>query len=157
MAQFPRLASGVDRSPGQRPSEPQSNEPRAEKPPVSDQDLARDTRVNVLVVGGKDEAANLIMSLWPDLTPIAVRDRGEPLPLSPASPPVGTIVIYDVDTLTRLEQQALNEWLTVGSGRARVVSSAASLFPMVEAGVFDDGLYYRLNVLTIELTSPAGR
>lgn len=157
MAQLPRFASGIDRSPAERTFAPQSNEQRAAKWPTGDQDLARLPRVNVLVVGAEDEAAKLITSLWPCLvTPIVVRDRGEPLPLSPTSPPVGTIVIYGVDTLTRREQLALNQWLIAGNGHARVVSSAsASLFPMVEAGVFDDGLYYRLNVVTIDLTSPA--
>ena len=44
---------------------------------------------------------NCLASLWPCLvTPIVVRFRGEPLRLSPASPPVGTFVIYDLETLT---------------------------------------------------------
>jgi hypothetical protein len=160
LAQFPRLASGVDRPPdGERPFAPQSNEPRVAKSSTSDQDLARLTRVNLFVIGADDVVAELLTPLWPSLvTPIVVRFRGEPLRLPPASPPIGTILIYDVDTLTRREQLALNQWLTDGNGRARVVSSAsASLFPMVEQGVFDDGLYYRLNVLTIDLTSPDGR
>ena len=60
--------------------------------------------------------AKLITSLWPCLvTPIVVRNRGEPLRLSPTSPPVGTIVVYDVDTLTRQEQHALNQWLSTGT------------------------------------------
>ena len=96
---------------------------------TSDQDLARVTRVNLFVVGAEDEVAKLITSLWPCLgTPIVVRHRGEPLRLSPTSPPVGTIVIYDVDTLTRLEQHALKQWLSAENGRARVVSSASRVF-----------------------------
>ena len=125
----------------------------------TDQDLARVTGVNLFVVGAEDQVAKLITSLWPCLaTPIAVRDRGEPLRLAPTSPPVGTMVIYDVDTLTRLEQHALKQWLRVENPGARIVSSAsAPLWPMVEAGAFNDGLYYRLNVVTIDLTSPGAR
>ena len=60
-----------------------------------------------------------------------------------------------METLTREEQDALHQWLSAGNGRARVVSSASeALFPMVESGAFNDGLYYRLNVVTIDLTSP---
>jgi DNA-binding NtrC family response regulator len=52
----------------------------------------------------------------------------------------------------------LNQWLSVGDGRARVVSFASeSLLPMLEAGAFDEGLYYHLNVVTIDLTSPVAR
>jgi hypothetical protein len=154
LAQLPRLASGVDRSPPQRAFAPRSNGQRGgAKSPASDLDLARVTGVNLLIVGAADEVATLLTSLWLCLvTPIVVRDRVEPLRLPPTSPPVGTIVIYDVDTLTRQEQDALNQWLRVGNGRARVVSCASeSLLPMVEAGAFNDGLYYRLNVVTIDL------
>src|SRR5260221_8733784 len=143
MAKLLRLDSGVDPSPAQRAFAPRSNEQRrGAKSPVSEQDLARLTKVNVFVVGAEDEVAALIASLWPCLaTPIVVRRRGEPLRLSPTSPPVGSIVVYDVETLTGQEQHALNQWLSAGNGRARVVSSAtASLLPMVEAGVFNDQL-----------------
>jgi Sigma-54 interaction domain len=160
MTELLRLASGGDRSPAQRVFAPQSNtRRRSAKSPPTDEDLARVTGVNLLVVGTDDEVATLITSLSPCLiTPIVVRGRGERLRLSPTSPPFGTIVIYDVDTLSGPEQYALNKWLRVGNGRARVVSSASkSLLPMVEAGAFNDGLYYRLNVVTIDLTSPAGR
>jgi Sigma-54 interaction domain len=160
MEQSLGLESGVDRSPAQRPFARRSNEQRRRaKSPPGDWDLARLTTVNLLVVGAEDEVAKLIMSLWPYLvTPIVVRHRGEPLRLSRLCPPVGTIVVYDVDTLSRREQDVLNRWLSAGIGRARVVSSASeSLLPMVEAGLFNDRLYYRLNMVTIDLTSPVAR
>ena len=162
MAQFPRLATGADRSPAQRAFAPRSNaQGRGAKSPPTDQDLARVTGVNLFVIGADDVVAELFTPLWPSLvTPIVVRFRGEPLRLPPASPPVGTVVIYDVDTLTRQEQHELSQWLRAGNGRARVVSTASeSVLPMLEAGAFDDGLYYRLNVVTIDLSpvAPAGR
>jgi hypothetical protein len=160
MTELLRLASGVDRSPAQGAFAPWSNaQRRGAKLPPTDQDLARVTGVNLFVVGPDDEVAKLITSLWPCLaTPIVVRQRGESLRLPPPSPTVGTIVIYDVDTLTRLEQHALKQWLRVENPHARVVSSAsAPLWPTVETGAFNDGLYYRLNVVTIDLTSPVAR
>ena len=159
MAQSLMLANGVDRS-GQRAFAPPADQKRGAAFPVGDQDLARLTRVNLFLVGADDVVAKLVTSLWPYLvTPVVVRHRGEPLRLSATSRPVGTIVVYDVDSLTADEQQALNLWVCAGSGRARVVSTAsASPLPMVEAGAFNDALYYRLNVLTIDLsdTLPAG-
>ena len=160
MAQLLRLASGGDRSPAQRVFAPRSKvRRRGAKVALTDQDLARLTRVNLFVVGPDDEVAQLITSLWPCLvTPVVVRRRGEPLRLPPPSPPAGTIIIHDLDALTRQEQDALYRWLKVENGRARIVSSASeSLWPMVEAGAFNDGLYYLLNVVTINLTSPLAR
>ena len=58
----------------------------------------------------------------------------------------------------REEQDGLHDRLSAGNGRARVVSTASeSLFATVESGAFNDALYYRLNVVTIDLTSPVAR
>lgn len=118
-------------------------------------DLARLTRTNLLVVGDDEVVASLITSLWPSLAPpVFLRQRGERFQLSPTSPPVATIVVYDVDTLTPHEQRALYHWMA-GNGRTRVVSTASkSLQPMLHAGAFSEGLYYRLNVVMLDLTSP---
>ncbi len=67
---------------------------------------------------------------------------------------VGAIVVYDVDTLTRDEQYAL--YGIAGNGRTQIVSTASKLLqPMLQAGAFNERLYYRLNVVTVDLTSPA--
>ena len=155
MAEPLRLAS-AGRPPARRAFAPRVDELRkGAKWPPSDQELALLTRVNLLVVGAENDVAALIASLWPSLvTPIVVRYRGEPLRLSTV-PRVGTFVIYDLETLTGEKQDALHRWVCAGIGHARVVSSASgSLFPMVESGLFNAGLYYRLNVVTIDLTSP---
>ena len=157
MSPLLRLAGGADPSAAQRTSSPRSgHRPGATSPASSDVHLARLAGVNLFVFGADDEVTELFTPLWPCLVaPIVVRYRGEPLRLPPASTPVGTIVIYDLDTLTPSEQYALHQWVRGASGRAWVVSTAvAPLFPLVEAGVFDDGLYYRLNAVTIDLTSP---
>lgn len=161
MAQLLRLVSGVDRyqSPAQRAFASRSDAQRGgAEPPISDLDLVRVTRTNLFVVGDDVLVERLLTSLWLSLAPpIFVRQRGERLQLSPTSPPVGTVVLYDVDTLTRHEQRALHHWMA-GNGRTRVVSTASkSLQPMLQAGVFDEGLYYRLNVMTLDLTSPVAR
>lgn len=150
-----RLERGVDRSSAQRVfplgADPQRSSADSA---ASDLELARLTKVNVFVVGADDAVAKLVTSLWRCfVTPIVVRHRGEPLRL-PASQPVGTIVVYDVDTLMAEEQHALNRWVCARSGTRIVSTASASLLPMVDAGAFDDALYYRLNVVTIDLASP---
>jgi hypothetical protein len=125
-------------------------------PIVRDEDLARRTNVNLLIMGADDVVARFVTSLWPDfLTPRVVRRRGEPLRLASTCRPVGTILVHDVHTLTAREQHALLRWMNVGNGRTRIVSTTTqSLLPLLATGAFNGDLYYRLNVLTLDLTSP---
>jgi transcriptional regulator of acetoin/glycerol metabolism len=47
----------------------------------------------------------------------------------------------------------LFEWLDSTSSGTQVVSTAsAPLLPLVEAGAFDDALYYRLNTVYVDLS-----
>ena len=86
------------------------------------------------------------------------RRSGERLRLPPSSEPVGTLLLEAVDTLTDYEQRALQDWLIVRNRATRVVSTtAASLLDMVDAGTFNDSLYYRLNVVRIDLDAQRQR
>jgi len=161
MAQRLRPVSGVDRDqpPAQRALGPRSDDQqRGPESATSDVDLARLTRANLFLIGDDDVVAELVMSLCGSLaTLIGVRHRGERLQLSPKSRPIGTIVVYDVDTLTGDEQGALYHWMA-GNGRIQVVSTASkSLQPMLQAGAFNEALYYRLNVVTLDFTSAVAR
>jgi transcriptional regulator of acetoin/glycerol metabolism len=50
--------------------------------------------------------------------------------------------------LNREEQSALFRWLDESNQRTQVVSTTAQpLFPLVGRGLFDEALYYRLNVV----------
>lgn len=124
-------------------------------PPTDDRELARRTRANVMLLGRERVASDVVVSMWRHFdTPVLIRRDGERLRLSPTSEPVGTIVLHGVDTLTRQEQRALNHWLDADGGRTRVVSTAPpSLVAMVEVERFDSQLYYRLNVLCLDLRS----
>ena len=59
-------------------------------------------------------------------------------------------MIRNVDSLVPAEQQSLSLWFDqIESVQTRVVSTATvPLFQLVEAGLFMEVLYYRLNVLT---------
>ena len=154
-----KLVSGVEQPPAQRALMTRSNDQRrGAESPISDLDLARLNRTNILGVGNDDVVLRLVASLWRSLaTPIVVRQRGESFRLLPAARPVGTIIVYDIDSLTCDEQLALYDWMA-GNGRTQVVStSSTSLLPKLQTGAFNEGLYYRLNVLTLDLTSPVER
>jgi sigma-54-interacting transcriptional regulator len=156
MAQPFGLAGKVDPSLAHHSLAQPSDDRRGAQSPVSDEGLARFTNLNLLIMGADDVAASFVTSLWSYLSaPRVVRRRGEQLQLLSTSPPADTIVIYDLHTLTRREQDALHRWLNAGNGRTRVVSIATqSLLPVLETGAFNDELYYRLNVLTLDLRSP---
>ncbi len=123
--------------------------------PIDDRELARRTRANVMVLGSQRVASDLVVSLWHKFEgPVVVRHDGERLRLSPSPEPARTMVLHGVDTLTHQEQVALNRWLDASGGRTRIVSTAPpSLLEMVEAQAFDAQLYYRLNVLCLDLRS----
>ena len=75
------------------------------------------------------------------------------------TPSVGyrTVLLYDVSQLTVLQQIALSDWLALGRGRSRVISvSQVSLFDRVESGGFLEGLYYRLNTVTVRASRGNG-
>ena len=72
-----------------------------------------------------------------------------PLALPPADQ-IGTVILEDVDRLDIAAQVYVLEWLERAVPRVRMIStSTLPVRPMVVAGVFDETLYYRLNVLYV--------
>ena len=65
----------------------------------------------------------------------------------------GTIVVADAAALTLAQQIELHDWLNAGRGGVQVVSiTSQPIWPLVEQGRFLEGLFYRLNVITLEAT-----
>jgi DNA-binding NtrC family response regulator len=70
----------------------------------------------------------------------------------------GTVIIYHVDALTAEQQLRLIEWLEQNRGRAQVVSTTAhAILPRLQAGLFSDTLYYRLNTIRLNASSEPDR
>jgi hypothetical protein len=68
------------------------------------------------------------------------------------SEPAQSLVLRDVEQLTRDHQDQLVEWLNGPGFHTRIVAtSGAPLYPMVERGEFSDALYYRINIVTLRL------
>ena len=110
-------------------------------------------RVNVLLMGSDDLVEQIIDALRPGFCePILVWRPASPLVLPPIAA-TGTLILRDVGAMPRGDQCRLCDWLEVAAGRTRVVSTTRQpLFPLLEAGTFVETLYYRLNVLHLQLT-----
>ena len=66
-------------------------------------------------------------------------------------------MLRDVGNLTREGQRRLSEWLddNVPNHMQVIATNAAALWPRVRDGSFTEALYYRLNVIYIDLTDGA--
>jgi len=115
---------------------------------------ARITEANALLVGPDNLVENMVSLVVPDLKPTAtIRRQNEELLLPTASPQLRTAVIRDVDGLTPVEQRRLLDWLGSAPNRTQLVSTTSvPLLPLVETGVFNDTLYYRLNTTYVDLS-----
>jgi hypothetical protein len=111
-------------------------------------------RANVLVVGPDDVLERLLDTVRPNLRePISRLAPGHAAPF-PVVGECGTLIIEDVGALPLHDQHQLFDWMTATMGRAQIVSTAASaLLPLVETGAFMEALYYRLNIICIDLTT----
>ena len=123
-----------------------------------DLELARHCAVNVMIVGPEQGAEELMHRLLPraggerTTGEIVVRCHDGLLRLPPLSGDLATLVIRDVDALTSGEQHQLLRWLDAASDHGPIVSTAAApLLPLVEAGMFSETLFYRLNTIYIDL------
>ena len=115
---------------------------------------ARITKANALLVGPDHLVEHMVSLVVPDLTPTAtIRRQNEELLLPTASTRMLTAVIRDVDGLTPVEQCRLLDWLGSAPNRTQLISTtSAALLPLVETGLFNDTLYYRLNTTYVDLS-----
>jgi hypothetical protein len=115
---------------------------------------------NLLLVGAAGTIRIVLEMLWQDLREPVVRWRaGQPLEL-PALGRAGTLILQDVSELTADDQDRVLRWLDQTTGRIRVISTTAvALWPRVTKQAFNEGLYYRLNIVCVDVTAatrPAG-
>ncbi len=122
--------------------------------PHTDLEFARVTRANVLLVGAEHLLADVVSVLVGDLSErVTIRPQRGRLQLPPTSSHIEKVVVPDVDTLTPEGQRSLLEWLDLAKGRTQVISIAsAPLLMRVETGGFDATLYYRLNMIYLDLS-----
>ena len=108
---------------------------------------------NVVFEGPERETEGLLQLLEPHLQAPAVWKRA-PMPLELQTDECGTLVVQEVSALGRHEQAALLKWLDRPGDRRQVVSTTiVPLFPLLARGLFDETLYYRLNVVLLLVDS----
>jgi hypothetical protein len=107
---------------------------------------------NVLLEGPEAATAGVLLLLKRHLRQPVLRTRhGAPLELPTAA--VGTLILEEVAALSAKEQTRLLQWLDDDAHeRPRIVSTTARpLFPLLALGLFDAALYYRLNVMLLQV------
>jgi hypothetical protein len=111
-------------------------------------------RVNLLLMGTNGVIEEALTRLMPNLRePIRTWTPPDPLEL-PSPAQSGTLILREVGALPPAEQRRLLEWLELCGGRTQVVSTTTSpLLALVEASAFHDTLYYRLNVVCVDVTT----
>jgi hypothetical protein len=105
---------------------------------------------NLLLIGPPNATRAFIDNLMPSLmTPVVCWDPGtDDLPADG----IGTLIIHDVARLTPTHQGRLLDWLTNQSPQRSVIATSIELFYRhVETGLFSDSLYYRLNIVTVQV------
>ena len=118
-------------------------------------DLVVRVRCNLLLVGSSPTTNAMLVALESHLRgPLQhyTPKTGVPVP----QPLEGTLVLLEVARLDLEQQAQLLWWLDQFDERwqVQVVSTtSAPLFPLVETGAFLTSLYYRLNVVRMNLTS----
>ncbi len=111
---------------------------------------------NVLIEGAVASTTAVVSLLLPHLRePIARRHPATPLDLPDNES--GTLMLEDAATLSPAEQKRLLAWIHGAGSLARIVATARHpLFTNVERGLFDAALYYRLNVMLLQLDAADG-
>jgi hypothetical protein len=112
-------------------------------------------RPNLLLVGDEAVTSEFLGALLPTLQePVCVTTAAR---LSLPSSSQGTLVVQDATSLAAEDQVRLFQWLCDHQPGTQLVTTAAKpLMPFVVRGAFLETLYYRLNVMYLELEIRSG-
>ena len=110
------------------------------------------SRHNVLLEGPPACTDAVLHLLKPYLDkPVTSKRSGAPLELHTGQR--GALVMHDIGAFSGVEQDRMLGWLDDPQSRTQVVCTTTEpLFPLVTRGLFDETLYYRLNVILLQLT-----
>ena len=108
-------------------------------------------RCNVLLEGPRASTEATLARLMPQLRGIVQWNQ----PTARLDLPhrgVRTLIVRDVSELQGSEQKSLDRWLAETGRHTQIISTTAQpLFSLVKLGRFDERLYYRLNVLLLQI------
>ena len=111
-------------------------------------------RVNLLLVGVDRGVWSVLRTLMPNLhEPISTWSAGQRLVLPPVSR-TGTLILHEVGALSLDDQRRLLEWSERAAGLAQIISTSSTpMLPRVQGGAFIEILYYRLNTVSVDVTT----
>ena len=109
------------------------------------------TRHNVLLQGPVGAIDAALAAIAPCLLPpVAWKKEGSKF--DPTAGAIASLILQEVGCLTQAEQIHLLDWLDNTNGHPQIVSTTTRpLFGLVERGMFDAALYYRLNIVLLDL------
>jgi len=109
---------------------------------------------NVLLEGTVGATDAVLRLLHPHIgKPIAQHDP--PAVFDLPSGEARALVLRDAPALSRDDQRRLLAWMDGKGSRTQVIATASRpLFPLVAAGLFENALYYRLNILLMRVGAP---
>lgn len=109
-----------------------------------------DPRPNALIIGDERERAPILERIVKNAKhPLHRTQLPGTLALPESSD--GTLLVDDVAGLSPDQQLRLLRWLDDRRRMQVISTSERNLYSLVETGAFLDALYYRLNVITLDL------
>ena len=113
--------------------------------------ILREHRCNVLVEGGRAATTAVLRLLLPS-TREAVVWHEPYAPLKLPDRTTNTFILRNAASLSANDQGRLLDWFGDPGWRTQIISTAESpLFTLVQGGLFDATLYYRLNVMLLRV------
>ena len=113
--------------------------------------ILREHRCNVLVEGGRAATTAVLRLLLPSTREAVVWHK----PYAPLKLPdrtTNTFILRNAASLSANDQGRLLDWFGDPGWRTQIISTAESpLFTLVQGGLFDATLYYRLNVMLLRV------
>ena len=109
----------------------------------------RSPQHNVLLEGPAASTDAVLRLLAPHLHAAKWKPRGASFEV-PAGD-IGALILQDVDGLSPQEQSQLLTWIDANPDVQIVSTNAHRLFALVARGRFDAALYYRLNVILLNV------
>jgi hypothetical protein len=121
---------------------------------LDDWGVACSARANVLIVGPTGTTAAVVRESRAALSEPVISSLCTDALVLPSADLAGTLVLHDVGRLALVDQLRLTMFLE--TTHAQVISTSPEpLLPLVQAGLFLELLYYRLNTICLEASAVA--
>ena len=119
--------------------------------------ILRAHRLNVLLEGPAIATNAVLRLLQPNL-PEPIRWLQPQQALTLPSEATGALIVRDVTALSLDDQRRLLDWIVRTGSQTQIVSTTdRPLFALVMRGLFDEALYYRLNLMLLRIGSRNSR